>query len=94
MILVSNNRESTKLLEAFPLNLRRNKDVSEYKCTGKDNSLEGKKKKKVVLIHQGQGHVPCQQAQLSCTEAILLHLLEHIGLHNSVLNTERKSSMV
>lgn len=46
MILVSNNRESTKLLEAFPLNLRRNKDVSEYKCTGKDNSLEGKKKKK------------------------------------------------
>lgn len=45
MILVSNNRESTKLLEAFPLNLRRNKDVSEYKCTGKDNSLEGKKKK-------------------------------------------------
>lgn len=53
-----------------------------------------KKKKKVVLIHQGQGHVPCQQAQLSCTEAILLHLLEYIGLRNSVLNTERKSSMV
>lgn len=46
MILVSNNRESTKLLEAFPLNLRRNKDVSEHKCTGKNNSLEGKKKKK------------------------------------------------
>lgn len=52
------------------------------------------KKKKVVLIHQGQGHVLCQQAQLSCTEAILLHLLEYIGLHNSILNTERESSMV
>lgn len=64
MILVSNNRESTKLLEAFPLNLRRNKDVSEHKCTGKDNSLEGKKKSSLDSSGTRACPVPAGSTQL------------------------------
>lgn len=90
VISVSNNRESKELLEAFPLSLKRDKDVSEYK----EKQFSPRKKKVSVLIHQGQGHILCQQAQLCCTEAILLHLLEYIGLHKCILNTERKSSTV
>lgn len=91
---VSNNRESPELLEAFPPDLQRNKDASEYKSKRKRQLSPGKKtiQKLPDLICQGQGHILCQQAQLCCPEAILLHLLEHTGLYKHVLNTERKLS--
>lgn len=42
VISVSNNRESKELLEAFPLSLKRDKDVSEYK----EKQFSPRKKKK------------------------------------------------
>lgn len=49
VILVSNNRESPELLEAFPSDLKRNKDVSEYKYKGKDSSCQGIRKKNLKI---------------------------------------------
>lgn len=46
VISVSSNRESKELLEAFPLSLKRDKDVSEYK----EKQFSPRKKKKSISL--------------------------------------------